>query len=98
EFLVPNASQFALGFFTARHGDDLVEDPPADLLDRFRAIEDCAGVDVHVWFHPTVERGVGRDLDTGRWFAAIDTAAAGGEHADVATAADQTGHAHRVVA
>src|SRR5204863_6790530 len=60
--------------------------------------EDCSGVDVHVVLHPVVKGSVGRHLDTGGGFAPVHTAAAGGEHANVATAADQTGHAHRVVA
>src|SRR5207247_869337 len=46
---------------------------------------------------PVVEQGVGRDLDARRGFAAIHAAAAGGEHANVAAAADQASHAHGIV-
>ena len=43
----------------------------ADLLDR-RAVEDHAGVDVHVVDHVLVQRRVGGDLDRRRRLAAED--------------------------
>src|ERR1041385_623401 len=58
EFLVAHPGEFAFRFVTAGHGDDFLEDTPSDLLDRFAAVEDGAGVDVHVFLHPAVERSV----------------------------------------
>ena len=68
------------------------------MFHRFRTVEDGARVQVHVFIHPVKQRAVGRDLDAGRGLAAIDTAASGGEDADVAAARDESGHAHGIVA
>src|SRR5438094_5556099 len=96
EFFVADAGQFTPGFFAAGHGYDFFEDAQADLSDGLGAVEDGAGIDVHVLLHPVVEGSVGGHLDARRRFAAINAAAAGGEDANVATAANEAGHAHRI--
>src|SRR2546422_11249745 len=86
KLFVADAGQFALGLFTAGHREDLLKDPHADLLDSFGAVQDGAGVDVHVFVHPVVERRIGGDLDAGRRFTTVNTAASGREDADSGTA------------
>src|SRR5580765_522578 len=97
ELFITDSGQLAFGFFTAGHSNDLFEYAHANLLDRFCSIKDRSSINVHVLFHPIVERAVRRDFDAGRRFAAIDAAATGGENGDVAAAGDQTGHADRIV-
>src|SRR5437764_1838731 len=97
ELFVADSGQLAAGRFPAGDGDDFFEDTEADLLDSFGAVENGAGIDVHVILHPIEERRVRGDLDARRGFAAVNTAAAGGEDADVAAAADEAGHADRIV-
>ncbi len=86
------------GALAGGDGEDFLEDAASDLLDGLGAVEDGAGVEVHVVAHPVEEGGVGGDLDAGHGLAAIDGAAAGGEDADVASATHEAGHADGVVA
>ena len=66
-----------------------VEDLGADLVERAAALEDAAGVDVHVVGQPPVGLGVGADLDHRRDRRADDRAAAGREQDDMRAAGDQ---------
>src|SRR5580700_10217878 len=77
EFLFTHAAQFALRLFAACDGQNLFEDLVADLL-HGRAVQDGAGVDVHVVGHVVVERRIGGHFDRWGWFAAEYGAAAGG--------------------
>src|SRR5689334_9780033 len=45
------------------HGQDRLEDLVAGRVDRGRAGDDAAGVEVHVVAHPREDLGVRRDLD-----------------------------------
>src|SRR6266478_8033879 len=98
ELFVPYAGELAFSLFAAGHLKNFLEDAPADLLDGFLALKDRSGIDVHVFFHPLVQGGVGRDFDARSGFAAINTPAASREDAHIATAGDQSSHAHRVIA
>src|SRR5687768_1636726 len=51
ELLVPHSRPLGLGHLAPGHSDDLVENPPADVLDRLGAVQDRAGVEVHVVDH-----------------------------------------------
>ena len=64
----------------------------------FLAIQNRAGIEVDVAFHPAVERCVRGHLDAGSWLAAVHTAATRGEDPDRAASGHQSRHAHRVVA
>ena len=64
----------------------------------FLAIQNRAGIEVDVAFHPAVERCVRGHLDAGSRLAAVHTAATRGEDPDRAASGHQSRHAHRVVA
>src|SRR6185503_15433187 len=97
ELFVTHASEFALGLLSASHGNDLIKDPPSDLLDRLAPIQNSPGVDVHVLIHMGEERCVRGDFDAWSRLAAIDTSPSGGKNPDIATARHQSGHAHGIV-
>src|SRR5687768_724424 len=65
EFFVADAALLGLGLLARRDGDDLFEDALADLLERLGAVQNRAGVDVHVVGHVFVQRRVRRDFDAG---------------------------------
>src|SRR5437763_13824440 len=88
EFFVADCGGFAYGFFAAGDGDDFFKNSGAHLLKGFGAVEDGAGVEVHVVAHAVEHGGIGGNFDAGGGFAAVDAAAAGGEAADGAAAAD----------
>src|SRR6266850_2321223 len=82
ELFIADSRQFALRSFPVRDGNNLFEDAHSNLFDSFGAVEDRAGVDIHVVLHPLVEWRVGGDLDAWRRLAAVNAAAASREHAD----------------
>src|SRR4051794_8986183 len=97
EFFVADSGLFALGFLATGYRDDFFEQARADLLKVFGAVEDGAGVNVHVVVEAFEDVSVGRELEAGGGLAAVDTSAAGGEDADVASAANETGHADGII-
>src|SRR5262249_43156260 len=97
KLLVADALDFAFGLFAAGDGDNLLENLRTDALDR-RAVEDLAGIDVHVVGHPLVQRRVRGDFDRRSRFAAVTASPAGGEHDDVRAAGDDAGDRSRVEA
>ena len=87
----------ALGLFPAGDGEDFFEDLAAGGFEGL-AVEDFAGVDVHVVDHPLVHRRVAGDFDAGGGLEADAAAAAGGETDDVAAAGHEAGDAGGVEA
>src|SRR5439155_4241371 len=96
KLLFPNAAHLSLGLLAAGDSENLLENLAAHGLDG-RALQDNAGVDVHVVDHVLVHGRVGCHLDRRRRLAAEHGAAAGGKDQDVGAARDDAGHAHRVV-
>src|SRR5262249_35503049 len=96
ELLLADAVQLALRLLPRCHRENLLEDLFTHDLNR-RALQNDAGVYVHVGFHMRVHRRVGGDLDRRGGFAAEHRAAAGGEDKHVGAAGDDAGHAHRIV-
>ena len=88
---------FAFGLFAAGDGEDFLKNFAAGGFEGL-AVEDFAGVDVHVVDHPLVHRRVAGDFDAGGWLEADATAAAGGEADDVAAAGHEAGDAGGVEA
>ena len=76
------AQGFRTGGLAGGRSYNAIESPGRPRRDR-RAIEDAAGVDVHVLAHPPPGLGIGADLDHRRDRRANDRAAAGGEQRHV---------------
>ena len=85
----PSSSDFVR--WPCAETEDQVADLAADLVERGRAFEDAAGVDVHVVGHAPVGLGIGADLDDRRDGRADHRAAPGDEQDGMAAAGDQLG-------
>ena len=87
-----------LGALAIGRREDGFKDTLSHLGNSFLAIQNRAGIEVDVAFHPAVERCVRGHLNAGSRLAAVHTAATRGEHSHVAAAGHQSRHAYRVVA
>ena len=73
------------------HFEHPVENPLAHFGDRQPLVDDRAAVDVHVVRQAVVHFRIGRQLEAGRRFAAIDRAATGGEADHIGARGDLAG-------
>src|SRR3990172_2320291 len=85
-----------LGPLAGRDREDLFEDLLAELVEA-DAVEDFAGVDVHVRLLPGVELAVGRDLDRWGRLESEGGSSAGRERHEVAAARDLAGDGDGVI-
>src|SRR5580765_7777488 len=76
EFFVADSGQLAFGFLAAGDSEDLFKNALAHLLHGLGAVEDGAGVDVHVLVHVREQGRMSGDFDAGRGLAAVNAPAA----------------------
>src|SRR5262249_19675852 len=97
EFFLAHPAQLALAPLARGDRDDLLEDLPADDLER-RALEDHAAVDVHVVFHVAIHERVRRQLDGRHGLAPEYGAPARREADEIAATGDEARDGDGIVA
>src|SRR6185436_9501272 len=98
ELVIAIAEELALRLLSRSGLEHELEEPAADLGNRFLAVDDRAAVDVHVLFLVLEERGVRGELQRWRWLAAVRRAAARREADHVRATRDLAGRRNRVEA